>query len=425
MSIDHEELLERYLAISRAIAGQLDFQSVLKKIGGEIHAIFKHDHLDISIILPDQPECCVAFEVGMQTEWSNKARKPARIDRSPIRELLLGQTNFIITADAWADERFHFESAFDAPIYGANLRSRVHVPLHIHGDILGTLNISRHELNTYDNEDVKIAQQIADLVSPYFHALNQSQEAQRMARGEGAARGRAEALRLGTLRLTEGMENERKRIGMDLHDQTLADLTRISRRISQMSRKKTATAADISKLDAEISSCISELRRIIEDAKPGVMELFGFAQAVEAQLERSVNGIVPRIATRVIDEASSLLDDCPDSLRTPLFRIVQEAINNAVKHGRPRNLAVTIESDDKFIAVAVVDDGTGTDKADERSLRGLDNMRVRAALISADLNICGNEPFGGTRVSITLPRSQVSALTHHHHKTEAIIQEVT
>lgn len=415
MSIDHEELLERYLAISRAIAGQLDFQSVLRQIGGEIHALFQHDHLDISIILPDQPECCVAFEVGMKTEWSNKAKEPGKIAHSPIRDLLSGRTDHIITGDAWADKRFHFESAFDAPIYGANLRSRIHVPLHIHGDILGSLNISRHELHKYDDEDLQIAQQIADLVSPYFYALNQSEEAQRMARAEGGARGRAEALRLGTLRLTEGMENERKNIGMDLHDQTLADLTRISHQVSQMARKKKTTVADIAKLEAGISTCISELRRIIEDAKPGVMELFGFAQAVEAQLERSVDGIVPKIATRVIDGASSLLDDCPDSLRTTLFRIVQEAINNAVKHGRPGNLAVTIQSDEKYIHVTVVDDGTGTNKEHERSARGLDNMRVRAALISANLSICGNEPLGGTRVSIAIPRSTTPHDTHHSH----------
>jgi len=63
----------------------------------------------------------------------------------------------------------------------------------------------------------------------------------------------------------------------------------------------------------------------------------------------------------------------------------------------------------------VVDDGTGTNKEHERSARGLDNMRVRAALISANLSICGNEPLGGTRVSIAIPRSTTPHDTHHSH----------
>ena len=64
-----EKLLERYLAISRAIAGQLDFQSVLGQIADEASALFQHDHLDISIISPHRKDCCVAFEIGLATEW--------------------------------------------------------------------------------------------------------------------------------------------------------------------------------------------------------------------------------------------------------------------------------------------------------------------------------------------------------------------
>ncbi len=420
MRKDPNILLERYLAISRAIAGQMDFQSVLGQIAGEIRRLIKHDHMDLSIILPHRRDSIIAFEVGMATEWGGKSNEPHPISSSPIRNLLQAKEPYILTGDAWEDERFHFVGAFNAPIFDANLRSRMHVPLHVHGVVHGSLNISRHEKNKYSEDDLQIAQQVADLVAPYFYALIRGDEAKRLALAEGAARGREEALRQGTLRLTEGMENERKRIGMDLHDQTLADLTRISRHTARISRKALLNHTDVAKIGAEITACISELRRIIEDTKPGVMELFGFAQAVEAQLERSVTGIVPLIRTEVHDAASAQLDDCPESLRTTLFRIVQEAINNSVKHGYPKKLSVTIEPNKDGICIAVVDDGKGARLDRGVSKGGLDNMRVRAALISATLDISDNAPNKGTRVTISIPNNVLDTESHIPQEPEAL-----
>lgn len=403
MPKDPEILLERYLAISKAIAGQMDFQSVLGEISDEVHQLFEHDHLDISITLPDRRDYNVSFEVGLSTEWGQKTDTPHFVGYSPIRDLLTGKVSSLLTDDACNDERFHFDGAFDSPIYDANLRSRVHVPLYVHNEIQGALNISSHQKGKYTEEDVKAAQQIADLLAPYFYALTWGDQAKNAALSEGAARGREEALRIGTLRLTEAMENERKHIGMDLHDQTLADLTRISRHISRISRKPQAVPTDMTKLATEINLCMSELRRIIEDTKPSVMDLFGFAQAIEAQLERSVAGIQPPIKTDVNDTASTVLDACPDSLRTTVFRIVQEAINNAVKHGSPRNIQVVVRAEGNYLCVSVIDDGSGTPLESEISMGGMDNMRVRAALISADLTVSGDEADGGTRVTIMVP----------------------
>ncbi len=404
-----DTLLERYLAISRAIAGQLDYRSVLLEISGEVNHLMAHDHMDVSLIVPDRREDHVVYEVGLTTEWGDFSVTPQPIAFSPIRDLLLGKVDYYLTDDAPNDARFHFENALDAPIFKANLRSRLHVPMHVHGIVQGTLNISSHQTNTYTEDDLHTAKQIADLLAPYFYALVRSEQSEKLASAEGAARGREEVLRLGALRLTEGMENERKRIGMDLHDQTLADLSRVSRQISRLGRKRQLSISDLRILETEISTCMSELRRIIEDTKPGVMELFGFAQAVEAQLERSIAGITPKIKLSVKDTASSLLDDCPESLRTTLFRIVQEAINNAVKHGRPNRLSVTIEVRKDRLWISVADDGIGAGRRPENSRGGLDNMRVRAALISSDIEITGSIPGGGTRVSVSTPITEMTA----------------
>ncbi|MBL4890311.1 MAG: GAF domain-containing protein [Rhizobiaceae bacterium] len=403
-----EDLLERYLAITRAIAGQMDFQSVLGEIAGELHHLFGHDHLDISILLPDQPDRNISFEIGMSTKWGQTSDTPHYNSQSPIRDILTGKVPQILTSDACNDARFHFEGAFNSPIFEANLRSRVHVPLQVHGEVHGSLNISSHQIGKYNQDHVEVAQQIADLLAPYFYALIWGEQAKTAALAEGAARGREEVMRLGALRLTEAMEDERKRIGMDLHDQTLADLTRILRRMTGLKRPPVSVTVAMSGIADDINTCINELRRIIEDTKPSVMDLFGFTQAIEAQLERTVEGITPPITTIVKDGTNSLVDDFPDSLRTALFRIVQEAINNAVKHSSPGQVAVNIEADTRNIFVSVCDDGSGMDTLQENYSSGLDNMRVRAAIISANLVFEPNEPGGGTRVLITIPRVQLA-----------------
>lgn len=398
-----EILLERYLAISRAIAGQMDFQSVLGEIADELYQLFQHDHVDISILLPDQPGRNVSFEVGMTTKWGETVDFPHMIEESPIRDLLKGEVTHFLTSDACNDARFHFDGAFDSPIFDANLRSRVHVPLQVHGEILGALNLSSHDIGKYGPEHVEVAQQVADLLAPYFNALIWGDQAKTAAHSEGAARGREETLRLGAMRLTEAMEDERKRIGMDLHDQTLADLTRILRRITGLKRRPVSTLATLTAIANDIEICINEIRRIIEDTKPSVMDLFGFAQAVEAQLERTVQGTVPCIKTHVEDNTDDLIDRFPGSLRTALYRIVQEAINNAVKHGSPQKISVCIDDRKEGVLISVSDDGLGMTTNPDYPASGLENMRVRAAIISATLVFEQIQPDGGTRVRITVP----------------------
>ncbi len=414
MHISPEVLLVRYLAISRAIAGQMDFQSVLGEIAGELYLLIEHDHLDISILLPDQPGRNVSFEVGVSTKWGETADTPHLIVESPIRDLLTGKVTHYLTSDACNDSRFHFEGSFDSPIFEANLRSRVHVPLQVHGEVLGALNLSSHEIGRYGPEHVEIAQQVADLLAPYFNALIWGDQAKTAALSEGAARGREETLRLGALRLTEAMEDERKHIGMDLHDLTLADLTRILRRITGLKRRPVSLNTSLSGIADDINICINELRRIIEDTKPGVMDLFGFTQAVEAQLERTVGGMVPTITTIVEDSTNSIVDQFSGSLRTALFRIVQEAINNAVRHSSPQQIAVRIEANERDIIISVCDDGIGMEALQGTQSNGLDNMRARAAIVSANLVFERNDPHGGTRVTITVPRNHISTGHHDH-----------
>lgn len=394
--------LDRYLSISRAVAGQLDFQKVLLRIANEIGEILQFDHMDIAIITSDRSGEHVAFEVGVKTGWSEGGRARP-IAQSPICNLLLGKIPYILTNDAWEDPQFHFDGAFDAPIFEAELHSRIHVPLNVHGVVHGSLNISSHEKNVYSEDDLEEVKRIADLIAPYIYALKMGEQAREAALSEGAAKGREQALRSGALRLTEGMEEERKRLGMELHDQTLADLSSIYRQVIQLTRKAGPESRELSTIGRNIARCTDELRRIIENAKPGILELFGLQQAIEAQLEKAVAGAGRPIETALEDATDGILDHGSDTIRTAVFRIVQEALTNAVKHSRCRSICVSLCLDGDNVVVEIRNDGLSPSDGWSDSSRGVDNMKVRAALISADISFRHDSDV--TSVTLRVPRS--------------------
>lgn len=405
--LDKDNLLDRVLAISRAIAGQYDYQSVLRHVAREIYEMLQFDHMDVAI-LNIKSENYRVYEVGLETAWGQNVDGKHSISNSPVRTVLLGEIPYLLTGDALHDERLLFEGAFSAPIIEEALHSRIIVPLHVHGNILGTLNISSKQKDKYTANHVTIALYIADLLATYFFAVSQGEVAKKAETAEGLARDREKMLRLGALRLTEGMEQERKRIGMDLHDQTLADLTRVVRHISRMRRRDNISANDLGLLEDEIDLCLRELRNIIEDTKPGVLELFGLSQAIQAQLSRAVSGIMPAITSKVTDNTNGYLDGADESLQTTIFRIVQEAINNSVKHSRPTFVNVEISKTTDGMRIEILDDGKGISQDADMASGGLDNMKIRASLISSTIQfqnvaLNSNNAEGGAHVVLDIP----------------------
>ncbi|RJT39629.1 ATPase [Mesorhizobium waimense] len=401
MSDVSPQLIDRLVAISRALAGHIDTGSAFRATAIEIGTLIPHDHIDLAVLLQDgRLHAC--YEAGFHTSWSELAQHP--VEGSPIRRVLWGETPYLLSDNAVVDPRFHFAGAFDEPIFAAELRSRIIVPLRARGSIIGALNISRHEVGCYTLADVAVAQQCADLIAPYIFALIQTEEARRAMLAESEARNRAELLRVGASQLTEGMERERRRMAMDLHDQTLGDLARIARQVSAFRSQGVARAAQLADLEQEITSCLTELRHIVDDMRPSVLELFGLRDAVEAHLNRSVARAKPPIAVRIADTSDGSADGLSETMRTALYRIVQEAINNAVRHAAPGRIEVLLASTESVFKVVVTDDGHGCDAVDPAAQGGIGHMHTRAALVGARLRFEAASRKGGTRVVIEVDR---------------------
>jgi signal transduction histidine kinase len=391
-------------AILMSIAGQLNFRAVIRAASQEISGHLPHDHVDIALMSPDG-QMVTAWETGLHTEWDAETTATKAVDVSPIRDLFRGRVDHIITGDAQNDPRFHFEGAFSTPIFAVGLRSRLHVPLKVEGRVFGALSFSTQQVNSYRAEDIGNARIVADILSGYIYALRQGELARQSAVQQAETEARAEGLRLGARQLAEALEDARRTIGMDLHDQTVADLSRISRNIRRLADRGGALGSELATLEEDINHCLRELRVIVDDARPSVLELFGFADAVEALMERSASQLLTPVVWHVADSSSGAIDRMPAHTQIALYRIVQEAVNNAFRHSGAAEIAVRIAASGPRAMIRVQDTGTGLSTDLRRHASGIANMRTRAALIDAGFKLKSGPQ--GTEI-----RLEIDSATH-------------
>lgn len=396
MDLPHS-LVDRLIGISQALAGHTDPGEAFRATAAELGQLIAFDHIDIAVMSPDR-DMHMVYEVGPRTSWSALANNPLPTDSSPVRLVMRREEPYLLTADALSDSRFHFDGALNGPIYAARLRSRIIVPMRTRGDIVGSLNISRQIPNCYTKDDVDLAQICADFLTPYIAALIKSQEARRANLAERRARRRERQLRRGASRLTEDMDRESRRLAMDLHDQTLGDLARVARHISNMRARGSTGDEELEELEALVNVCLTELRGIIDDMQPSMLQLFGMRDALEAHLAKSIQYTVPQIEVSVTDTTGGEVDKIQEPERTALYRIAQEAINNAARHAHATAIQISIDQEDDVLKIEVGDNGCGIGAADLEAQGGLSNMQTRATLIGARLRVESRKSSRGTSV---------------------------
>lgn len=391
----HRELpFDRLIQLPQAVAGESSYSGVLGVLADQLSSILPFDHLDM-VILVDDGRDHICFETPVNTVWSKLAHEPKPTGASPVRSVLKASVPHMLAEDAFTDERFHFSGAIDQPIYEATLRSRVIVPLRVRDTVFGSISISRHLINSYTHDDLVIGHHCADLIAPYLFALK-TEHGRAMHHDDDF-----DTLRGSLLKLAGHLEGERHRLGMDLHDQTIADLSRIAYKLSSEVGANVDLQPLLAELHADVTSCLTELRCIVEDARPAMLELFGFADAIEQFMIRARNSSGKRIHLSFEDESDASFDQLSDVDRTLVYRIVQEAINNALRHSCGRRLTVRMWRGDGAGWIDVEDDGIGG--VDWRSPGGVSHMRTRTALIGADIRCSAANRGRGTRIRLAVP----------------------
>ena len=224
-------------------------------------------------------------------------------------------------------------------------------------------------------------------------------------RAEAQAR-EAQARAEYTLQLIASQEAERTRIARELHDSLGQNLLLIKNRV-QLEMDGTSLPADLREQLQNISDitsqAIAEVRQISHDLHPPQLELLGLARALGALIDNT------RESGKVaIDWKFDSVDDLfPREAATNVYRIVQESLNNILRHSGAKKARVTLERDVHEVLLKIEDDGcglkTGKDGGGGKGL-GLKNIAERVRMLGGKIKL-DSEPDKGTRIEITIPIS--------------------
>lgn len=218
---------------------------------------------------------------------------------------------------------------------------------------------------------------------------------------------RREAMRGETLRrIVEAQEAERQRVARELHDETGQALTAIGMGLRAAENTLRVdvdkTALNLRQLEGLVANALNELRRLISDLRPSHLDDLGLVATLRWYLGevQARSGI--QVDFNVVGERHTL----PIEVKTAIFRIVQEALTNIVRHAHAQHVKVSLTYNHDAVLAEVEDDGIGFDMLSlERNKRppfGIIGMRERAALIGGRLEIF-SQPGKGTFVQLIVP----------------------
>ncbi len=198
-------------------------------------------------------------------------------------------------------------------------------------------------------------------------------------------------------------EDERRRWARELHDQTLQSLGGVRVLLDRARQHPNLTDLPevVSRAVDDLDSEIANLRGIIADLRPSILDDLGLRAALEALIERRrEDGLQIRADLRVPgpDRAGELLSP---QLEMTLYRFVQEALTNVVKHAHADRAWVSVTLAGEVASVDVRDDGVGFDPAAPLSGFGLSGLRERVYLAGGEVSVSSDA--GGTRVRATIP----------------------
>ena len=208
--------------------------------------------------------------------------------------------------------------------------------------------------------------------------------------------------------LLAAREAEKKEISKALHDEIgsavvilTALLSLVKASVKEGDQKQ--ALADIAKLDAQIKDSIDRVKNIVVSLRPPSMENDGALGGSIRELLENISGYVHIPYTFEYNPTSGE-NGISDSVKILLYRIVQEALNNIVKHARAKNIYVLLERTNDQIHLIVEDDGIGFRQMKQRSIRkvGLLAMKDSVRLLGGNISI-KSAPGKGTHIEVVCP----------------------
>lgn len=200
-----------------------------------------------------------------------------------------------------------------------------------------------------------------------------------------------------TRAMIKAQEKERNRIGQELHDNVNQILVGTKMFLTSAG-KKDAKVLELIKYPLElIDSTIREIRALSTTQVTPLRNI-----DLQELIQSLLNDLVKN--TSVVTDFTYTVpaDILDDDLKLNIYRIIQEQINNIIKHAHPKNVRIAVDAEDNAINISVTDDGKGFDTAKKRKGIGISNMINRVESFNGQVSI-ESSPGKGCRINISIP----------------------
>lgn len=363
--------LQTSAQVGREITSILDIDVLLPRVVETIREAFGYYH--VQVFLLDRE----ANDLVLRASSDNRSmeRRRLHIGMASINGQAAQTGKAVLANDALHDPGFLPDSQLP------ETRSELVIPLRLGSQVIGTLDVHNRQLGAFTEEDVVAVQSLGDQLAVAIenaHLYDQSRE----------------------LAVLE----ERTRLARDLHDSvtqslySLVLLTEGWRRLLS-ANSETQIEDHLGRIGDIAQQALREMRLLIHELRPPMLEQEGLVGAVRKRLDavEKRGGIEARV---VMDD----LVELPASLEEGLYWIIQEALNNAIKHAAAKKEMVRICVEEGMLVLEITDDGQGFDPeaARHKSGMGLVSMDERARQMGGTLTI--KSVLGqGTTVTVRVP----------------------
>ena len=218
-------------------------------------------------------------------------------------------------------------------------------------------------------------------------------------------------------RVVSAQEAERQRIARDLHDETGQSLTAIGMGLrglsGKLSTRNKEALGTLHKLETLTADSLKELQRLISDLRPSHLDDLGLPAALRWYANRVQEHSPLSVRVDIVGEER----DLDEVMKIAIFRIIQESLNNIIKHAHATHANIYLRFEEKNVRINVRDNGIGFDldvakhRRTSRPSLGLAGMEERAALLGGTVCV-QSRPGYGTEVEALIPYHHAGAGFH-------------
>jgi PAS domain S-box-containing protein len=386
------------LAISSILDRRVILQMLLEKIDVLLPYAASHIRLCSDATGRPDPVTCRNLD---EEQW--KAGDAGA--RHVIVRSILRSKRHLVVEDLQTDERTARSSFYRRH----GLVSYLGMPLVVNDQAIGVLSLLTKEPHEFTDREIRFVETLAKQASVAIHNAKLYEESRKLADDLALGEQQIRALANG---LMQAQDQEARRIAHVLHDESGQLLAMVYISLDELAKSLSGAGKErVEKIKGLLDEVEDRLRDLSHELHPAMLDHLGLVPSLEylASQTSKRTGIQMSIESNLRERLSPLLE-------LTIYRVAQEAFNNAVRHAGPAAVRLRLVQDAQAIQCAIQDDGVGFDpratftRGGKRGL-GLPGMRERVEAVGGTLEVL-SAPGEGTKLFLSIPREKIHGVSH-------------